>query len=305
MRIVSLLPSATETLCALGLADEIVGISHKCDFPSHITNRPRLTRSALREDLPSDEIHRRVQESAAGRARLYELDGELLATLEPDLIVTQNQCSVCAVGKNDVDEALKFNGSKAQVVVLRATRFAEVMDDIVTLGSATGREEAPTALVGRMRARLSDIQRRTAQARRPKVFCLSWFNPVMATSHWMTDLVELAGGADGLGVPGVSMPLAPERLLAYDPETIFLMPCDFGLERTIREWQQPAMQAICRDLSAVRNGRVYAVKGSLFHRPGPRLLEGVELLATLLHPLRVRHGYSEDAVRKVASWQHG
>jgi iron complex transport system substrate-binding protein len=300
MRIVSLLPSATETLCALGLADEIVGISHKCDYPGHITDRPRLTRSTLREDLPSDEIHRRVQESAAGRARLYELDSELLARLQPDLIVTQDQCSVCAVGKDDVEEAARFSGCQSRVVVLRATRFDEVMDDIGALGSATGREETAAALTGRMRMRLNELRRRTAQARRPKVFCLSWFKPLMAASHWMTDIVELARGMDGLGTPGASIPLDLDRLLAYDPETVFLMPCDFELERTVREWQSEAIQTICRDLSAVRNGRVYAVKGSLFHRPGPRLLDGVELLASALHPLRVRHGCSEDAIRKVA-----
>jgi iron complex transport system substrate-binding protein len=122
----------------------------------------------------------------------------------------------------------------------------------------------------------------------------------MAASHWMTDIVGLAGGIDGLGASdGASMPLEPARLVSYDPETIFLMPCDFGLERTIREWKD-SPQAMCGDLRAVRNGHVYAVKGSLFHRPGPRLLEGVELLASVLHPLRVRYGHSEEAIRRVA-----
>ncbi len=301
MRIVSLLPSATETLCALGLGDQIVGVSHACDYPPEIVNRPHLTRSVLSEDLPSAEIHRRVQLSAVGRARLYTLDAELLAKLEPDLIVTQNQCSVCAVGKEDVDEAVKASGCMAQTVVLRATRFAEVMEDILRLGSAAGCEETASALVARMRARLEDIRRRTAQARRPRVFCLSWFNPLMAASHWMTDIVALAGGFDGLGSgDGASTPLNADRLLAYDPEAIFLMPCDFGLDRTIKEWQDPAMQTLCSDLRAVRSGYVYAVKGSLFHRPGPRLADGVELLASVLHPLRVRRGHTAEAIRKVA-----
>ena len=301
MRIVSLLPSATETLCALGLAEQIVGISHKCDYPNHITNRPRLTRSALREDLASEEIHRRVRESAADRARLYTLDSELLASLQPDLIVTQDQCSVCAVGEDDVEPAVRLSGCQPRVVVLRATHLGEVMDDIGRLGSATGRKEAAAALIGRMQMRLNELRRRTAQARRPRVFCLSWFKPLMAASHWMTDIVGLAGGVDRLGArDGASSLLEPTRLASYDPETIFLMPCDFGLERTVREWQDQTIQTICRDLTAVRNGRVYAVKGSLFHRPGPRLLDGVELLASVLHPLRVRRGYSADAIRKVA-----
>jgi iron complex transport system substrate-binding protein len=301
MRIVSLLPSATEILCALGLSDEIVGISHKCDYPCHIANRPRLTKSALREDLPSEEIHRRVQESAKGQARLYELDNELLATLQPDLIVTQDQCSVCAIGRDDVERAIQFSACHARVVVLQAKRFGEVIDDISRLGSATGREDAAAALIGQFRVRQNELRRRTAQARRPRVFCLSWFNPLMAASHWMTEIVELAGGMDGLGAgDGASSPLDPSRLHSYEPETIFLMPCDFDLERTVREWQDPAIQATCGDLAAVRNGRVYAVKGSLFHRPGPRLLDGVELLASVLHPLRVRHGYRADAIQRVA-----
>jgi len=301
MRIVSLLPSATETLCALGLSSEIVGISHKCDYPTHIAGLPQLTRSTVREDLPSAEIHRRVQESATGQARLYELDKELLAKLRPDLIVTQDQCSVCAVGKGDVEEALDMTGCNAYVVVLRASRFGQVMDDICKLGLATGRQAEADALVGRMRMRISELRRRTAQARRPKVFCLSWFNPLMAASHWMTEIVALAGGMDGLGAgDGASSPLDTARLRSYDPETIFLMPCDFDLERTVWEWKQPEVQHACTDLSAVRNGRVYAVKGSLFHRPGPRLLDGVELLASALHPLRVRHGYNPDAIKKVA-----
>lgn len=300
MRIISLLPSATEILCALGLAEQLVGISHECDYPNHITSRPRLTRCRLREDLSSGEIHRRVQSSAAGGTNLYELDSDLLARLQPDLIVTQDQCSVCAVGRNDLKEALGLHRCNGRVVVLRATRFGEVMDDIRRLGSATGREQAAFALVARMRMRLNDLRRRSAQAGRPKVFCLSWFNPLMASSHWMTEIVELAGGVDGLGMPGASTPLDLHRLLSYDPEAIFLMPCDFGLERTVREWQDPTIQAICRDLSAVRNGRVYAVKGSLFHRPGPRLIDGVELLASVLHPLRIRCSLSGETIRRVA-----
>ena len=301
MRIASLHPSATETLCALGLGDQIIGISHACDYPPEIVDRPHLTKSLLPPDLPSGEIHHRVQESAAGRARLYRLDAELLERLEPDLIVTQNQCSVCAVGKDDVDEALRLNGSKARVVVLRATRFGEVMEDIARLGSAIGCEGAASALVAGMRARLTDVRRRTARARRPRVFCLSWFNPLMAASHWMTDLVGLAGGFDGLGArDGACTPLNADRLRSYDPEAIFLMPCAFNLERTIEEWQDPAIQSLCGDLRAVRNGCVYAVKGSLLHRPGPRLVDGVELLVGVLHPLRMRPGHTAAAIRKVA-----
>lgn len=301
MRIISLVPSATEMLCALGLAEQIVGISHRCDSPTYIADRPRLTHSVLGENLPSAEIHRRVQESMTSQSRLYELDSELMVKLRPDLIVTQDQCSVCAVGKSDVEGSIKFSGCQARVVVLRAARFGELMDDICRLGAATGRDAEAAALIKRMRLRINELRRRTAQAVRPRVFCLSWFDPLMAASHWMTEMVDLAGGLDDLGTEGrASLPLSSARLAAYDPEVIVLMPCDFGLKRTIREWQDPAVQLMCRDLTAVRNGRVYAVKGSLFHRPGPCLIDGVEMLANVLHPLRVRHAYSTEVICKVA-----
>lgn len=299
MRIVSLLPSATETLCALGLAEQIVGISHKCDFPPEIADRPRLTKSALRDDLPSEEIHRRVQESAAGRAKLYELDNELLTSLQPDLVVTQDQCSVCAVGRKDVEKVFETTRCRAQIVVLRATRFDEAMEDMGRLGIAAGCAAEAATLITRMRARLREVHRRTSQGRRPKVFCLSWFNPLMAASHWMTDIVWLAGGFDGLGAAdGTSRSLEPVRLISYNPDAIFLMPCDFTLERTIREWGR--LRAVWRDLNAVQNGHVYAVQGSLFHRPGPRLVDGVELLASALHPARAQYGHPEDSIREVA-----
>jgi len=301
MRIVSLQPSATETLCALGLADQIVGISHACDYPEEIQDRPRVSKSLLPAHLPSDEIHRRVQASAAGGRRLYAVDAEQLATLDPDMIVTQEQCSVCAVSENDVVEAVKATGCKGRILALSASRFGEVMNDVLKLGSVTNRQEEAANLVARMRMRLEDVRRRTAQARRPRVFCLSWFRPLMAASHWMTEMVSLAGGFDGLGAnDGASAPLDGTRLHSYDPEAIFLMPCGFGLKRTIRQWQNPAIQVLCSDLHAVQNGRVYAVDGGVFHRPGPRLVDGVEVLASTLHPLRVPRRYPQQIIRRVA-----
>ncbi len=301
MRIVSLLPSATETLWALCLADNIVGISHACDYPPEICDRPKVTVSLLSDDLPRDELHRRVQENASMGRSLYSVDVQKLADLEPDVVVTQEQCSVCAVGRRDVEAALRAKGVRAAVISLSAARFGEVFQDIVRLGQVTGTLEMAAELISVMRCRIESVRRKTAGARRPRVFCLSWFKPVMAASHWLTEMIRLSGGNDGLGTAdGSSRPQLPEALQRYSPEVILLMPCGLSLERTIAEWYSADVQSVCANLPATRNGRVFAVQGSMFHRPGPRLADAIEMLGSLLHPLRIRRLYGDSLVQGVA-----
>ncbi len=289
MRIVSLLPSATEIVCALGLADNLVGISHDCDYPTEIQGRPRLTRSRLRSDLPSEAIHQEVHGGAARGQSLYEIDTERLAALAPELVVTQRQCSVCAVGEADAIRALAQANSQARLLTLSASRFVEMPDDIRRVGQATRRESEAEALIERLSLRLQKTQRETQGAECPRVFCLSWFNPLMAAGHWVTEMVELAGGEDRLGARGAtSSLLEPSALEAYAPEVILMIPCGFTQERTRSEWEVVRAQPLWKNLPAVQAGKVFVVEGSLFHRPGPRLIEGVELLAGLLHPKRQR-----------------
>jgi len=284
MRIVSLLASATKILCALGLADNLVGISHECDYPTEIEDRPRLTRSRLPRDLPSEAIHQEVHGGAAPGQSLYEIDTERLAALGPELVVTQRHCSVCAAGEADAVRALARANSHARLLTLSASRFVEMPEDIRRLGRATDRECQAEELIGQMETRLDRVQQQVKELDQPRVFCLSWFNPLMAAGHWVTEMVELAGGEDGLGArAGTSTPLEIRALEAYAPEVILLMPCVFTQARTGAEWEAVRNRPVWTNLPAVRAGRVFAVEGSLFHRPGPRLVDGVELLAGMLH----------------------
>ncbi len=301
MRIVSLLPSATETLVALGLADCIVGLSHDCDYPAEICDRPRVTATLLAEALPSGEIHRIVHASASHGQTLYSIDVRRLAELEPDLVITQEQCSVCAVGRDDVELAVSHIKKRPLVLSFSATRFSEVFDDILRLGRATGSEQGAAELVSHMRWRIRTVRRRLDGARRPRVFCLSWFDPLMAASHWLTDMVWAAGGEDGLASPDDgSRRLTTEQIREYSPEIVLLMPCGISLERSVAEWRSARTASIWAELPVAERPRVFAVEGSIFHRPGPRLVDGIELLASLIHPLRFRRTYRADVVTQVA-----
>lgn len=301
MRIVSLLPSATEILCALGLVKQIVGISHACDYPPAVCNLPRVTRSLVPERLSGRKVHQFVQQKAACGESLYSIDAQMLARLQPDMVVTQEQCSVCAVGRADTEEALKSLGCRPAVLALVASQFSQVFDDIVLLGQATGASAEAAKVVAGMHRRIGGVRRRLSGVRRPRVFCLSWFDPLMAASHWLTEMVWLAGGEDGLGAgDGRSVPLSPRVLRDYAPEVVLLMPCGLALRETVAEWRSRAMADIYAGIPAVTNGRVFAVEGSPFHRPSPRLVDAIEVVGGLLHPLRLRPRLPAALVTKVA-----
>ncbi len=285
MRIVSLLPAATEMACALGLADQLVGISHDCDYPPEALERPRVTFSRLPSVESSEGIHRQVHEAAVRGESLYTIDATRLAELAPDLVLAQRQCSVCAVGESDAVRALAQIGSNGELLTFEASRFQDLPDDVRRLGRATSRETEAEALIAQMETRLDRVQQQVKELGGRRVFCLSWFNPLLAAGHWVTEMVELAGGEDGLGArSGTSTPLEIRAVEAYAPEVILLMPCGFTQARTRAEWEAVRNRPAWTNLPAVRAGRVFAVEGSLFHRPGPRLVDGVELLAGMLHP---------------------
>ncbi len=285
MRIVSLLPAATEMACALGLADQLVGISHDCDYPPEALERPRVTFSRLPSVVSSEGIHRQVHEAAVRGESLYTIDATRLAELAPDLVLAQRQCSVCAVGEPDAVRTLAQIRCNGRLLAFEASRFEDMPDDIRRLGRATGRETQAEVLIGQMETRLGMVRQQVKELDQPRVFCLSWFNPLLAAGHWITEMVELAGGEDGLGArAGTSTPLEIRAVEAYVPEVILLMPCGFTQARTRAEWEAVRNQPVWKNLPAVRAGRVFAVEGSLFHRPGPRLVDGVELLAGVLHP---------------------
>jgi iron complex transport system substrate-binding protein len=301
MRIVSMVPSATEILCALGLAKDVVGVSHDCDYPAEILSRPRLTGTTLGSDLSSYEIDQNVRASAASGHSLYVIQTELFESLHPDLVITQEQCSVCAVDRDRTVCALKSMKLNTSWLSLAATGFLGLYKDILDVGSATGRGRQAEKLVAELAARLEHVTKRTASEYHPRVFCLSWFDPVMTAGKWITQMVRLAGGDPRLGSGrGASSRIAVDQLKGEAPEVIFLLPCSFSQSRTAAEWTVVRDVSPWRDFPGVREGRVFALESSLFHRPGPRLVDGVELMAALIHPRRCSFGAELDLSRKVA-----
>jgi iron complex transport system substrate-binding protein len=294
MRIVSLLPSATEIICALGLGDSLVGVTHECDYPEAVRGRPVVTHSLLdHSESTSEEIDHAVRGQLHSGLSLYGLDRELLASLRPDLILTQALCEVCAVSYATVERAVRdvsaeFGGLAPRVLSLEPNSLGDILATIAQVGGATGAERAADAVVAALSERIERV-RAHAQAldARPRVACLEWIDPPYGPGHWLPELVALAGGTPGLGVAHAeSRRITWGDIIAFAPEVIVVMPCGFDLEQTTAE----ALRVLPRRtgwvaLPAVRGGRAYAVDGNAyFSRPGPRIVDSLELLAELIHP---------------------
>ncbi|HYZ89505.1 MAG TPA: ABC transporter substrate-binding protein [Myxococcales bacterium] len=283
MRIASLLPSATEMVCALGARAQLVGRSHECDFPEGIEEVPVLT-SARIGALPSSEaIDRAVREVLADALSIYRIDLERLRAARPDVIVTQDLCDVCAVSLDDVRAALaRLARQDIAIVNLRPMRLADIWDDVLRVADAIGRGDAGREIVASLRARVRAIARRAeAIARRPRVITIEWIAPVMIGGMWMPELVSLAGGTPLVTEPGQHAPtLDAARLAALDPEVVVVKPCGFSLSRTIEE-----LDVLRGTLPRSWSARIYLADGNAyFNRPGPRIVESLEILAACLHP---------------------
>ena len=281
MRIVSLVPHATELLFALGLGDEVVGVTHECDFPPEATRRAQITRDVLPAGLSAGEIDAAVRERTEAGAAIYELDEELLHELEPDLIVTQELCPVCAVSYDEVREVAKSIATCPKVIALDPKTFGETMGDIRTIAQATKSQEAALDLVARQRARVDQVKIAVKDAPRRTVVALEWFDPVYIAGHWTPQLVELAGGIDVLGFPGErSERMGWDAIRAAEPEVVLCIPCGYDGPRAAEEAERFA-----DELRSVGAREVVAVDASAyFSRPGPRLVDGLETLAHALHP---------------------
>lgn len=286
MRICTLLPSATEIAFALGLGDSVVAVSHECDFPAGAREKPVVVRGRIdSETLTSREIEDMVQQQLSRGESIYGLDLELLRRINPGLIITQGLCDVCAVGYDDVMAAAGTLQPPARVLSLSPGSLGEVLRDITRVGNATGTSEQAEALVETLQERVGRIHAQVPQGRpRPRVACLEWLDPLYAAGHWVPEMVELAGGRDVMAVkhePSARVSL--DALVEAAPEVMVLMPCGFDERRTLKEWEPlkdlPAWQAI----PAVADERVFAVDGSkYFNRPGPRLVDGLEILAEII-----------------------
>lgn len=281
MRIVSLVPHATELLFALGLGDQVIAVTHECDHPQEARALPHITANALPDGLSPREIDAAVRERTERGEAIYTLDEDLLRDLEPDLIVTQALCPVCAVSYDDVVAVAARIPTKPKVIALDPKTLGEALGDVRTIAAATGRHEAGVELIRRASQRIDRVRLAVRGAPRPRVAALEWFDPIFAAGHWTPQLIEYAGGEDVLGMPGEhSEQHAWEELAAARPEIVVAMPCGYGAELARLE----ALNFADR-LAQLGARRVVAVDAAAyFSRPGPRLVDGLELLAHILHP---------------------
>jgi iron complex transport system substrate-binding protein len=302
-RIVSFLPSATEMACALGLGDRLLGITHECDYPPEITGKPIVVRNVLPiESMSQSEIDSAVTQRLRDGLSLYRVDETLMREIAPDLILTQDLCQVCAPSGNEVSQLLKALPTSPQILWLTPKCLEQIFDNLRDLGEATGRAQTAEALIAEGRIRLERIETAARMApSRPRVFCMEWIDPVYCSGHWVPEMVRIAGGIDSLGREGADSVRIPwQDVLRWEPEVLIVMPCGFGLEKAADQARQLSTYPGWADLPAVRDSRVYAVDAnSYFARPGPRVVEGTELLAHLLHPDRFAWSGPPNAFRRL------
>ena len=283
MRIVSLVPAATEIACALGAADELVAVTHDCDHPARVRDLPRITRSTIAPGSDSAQIDAQVRSAAAAGESTFHLDQAALQAARADVLLGQTLCAVCAV---TLDQLPATTAGGPAVVPLDGESIEGILNDIGRVANALGRPAAGTALVAELRSRLDRVARSVAGLPRPSVVCLEWLAPLFNGGHWVPEQVAWAGGIDLLGAAGArSREVGWPELLMAQPEVLLVMPCGFDAARAVRESETLVQRAEWRALRAVAAGRAYALDGNAyFSRPGPRVVDGVELLASLLHP---------------------
>ena len=287
MRICSFLPSATETLYELGACDSVAGVTFECDFPPEAKTKPVIVHTRLRHSEDPAEIDRQVSEFVARGESLYEVDQAAVQAIEPDLIITQDLCHVCAASPGDLGSALATLARKPEVLSLNPRSLGDVWKDILSIGRAIGRISQARMLVAELEGRVSAVAKAVSDSPdRPHVACLEWLDPPFVAGHWVPEMVAWAGGVDVFGkATKPSFRTTWADVLKENPEVIIIMPCGYGLEAAVKECTAMTLPEGWDSLQAVRNGRVFAVdSSSYFSRPGPRLAAGVEILASILHP---------------------
>lgn len=302
-RIISLLPSATEMVCALGCGRQLVGRSHECDYPVEVTSLPVCTESKLLPNATSRQIDDQINNLLGASLSIYRLNTRLMQELKPNLIITQSQCDVCAASEADVAKALgNWPGSPPQILSLTPHRLADMWEDMRRVAAVLGVSEHGREVLRPLKNRCVDVIEKSCLLSRPSVACIEWLDPLMGAGNWVPELVELAGGKSLFGETGKHTgKLRWDELCAADPDVILAMPCGFGLARTRSEIASLLQKPGWGDLKAVRKRRVFACDGSAyFNRPGPRLVESLEILAEILHPEKFHFGHESKAWQKLA-----
>jgi len=301
LKICSLLPSATEIAFALGLADQIVAVSHECDYPPEASNRPVLTKSAIHQKIHrSLEVDREVEQRGGD---IYEIDEKLLEKLKPDLILTQELCHVCAVSYTKVKEAARVLDADTKIVSLEPTNLEEIVDNILLVGRMTDKVTQAEKLSSQMLARIERVKEKTEKIEhRPRVFFMEWLQPPWVGGHWIPQMVDSAGGLDGLGRLGQpSHRIGWDEVVEYKPEIIVLSPCGFDAGQVMEEAHLLASYEGWEKIPAFQSSRIYAVNASAyFSRSGPRIVDGLEILAHIIHPVLFPQNPDPESIRIVA-----
>ena len=297
-KIISLLPSATEIVCALGLQQNLVGRSHECDYPEGVKHLPVCSDANMAHNLSSLEIDKKVKEILTDALSVYTVDREKIKQLAPDVVITQAQCEVCAVSLKEVEAALdNFLDKNTQIVSLQPGSLGEIFNSITEVATALNVQDRAVVLIEELQERVDIVRHKLKFIdARPTVACIEWMEPMMVSGNWIPELVALAGGASILAEPGKHSPYIDwVDIRLADPEIIVLMPCGFAIERTMKEISIILEQPGFADLRAVKNNRIYIVDGNqYFNRPGPRIVDSIEILAEIINPKQFFFGYEGE-----------
>lgn len=285
-RIVSFLPSATEILYELGVGDQVLAVTHECNYPAEAKSKPKVIHSSFDpQKMTSHEIDNKVVELVQAKKDIYILDEQVLKKANPDLIVAQGICEVCSPYTKEINRAVSILQGKPEVLILDPRNLDDILQNIIQIGTKVGKKKEAQELVTKLQARISKVKD-TKKGALPKVLCLEWLDPLFTAGHWVPQMVELAGGINGISNTGdQSRRMVLGEAVKFDPEIIVLMPCGFDLDRTILEYEKLAENKIWRKMRAVKESEVYAVNANeYFSKPGPRTVTGLEILAKIINP---------------------
>lgn len=293
-RIISLIASSTEIVCALGMQNNLVGRSHECDFPPTVKELPQCTAPKFKTDGTSYEIDQRVKAIVQEGLSVYRVDADKLEALKPTHIITQDQCQVCAVSLSDVENAVcDIVSTHPQIVSLKPNSLADIWNDIKQVGVALGVADRSRKLIESLQSRMNSIKAKCTDLPHPTVACIEWIDPLMAAGNWMPELIEMAGGVNLFGEAGKHSPwMKWEDVVAKDPDIIIVTPCGFDVARTLQEMHLIEGKPGFKDLTAVKSGSTFVADGNqYFNRPGPRVVESLEIMAEMLHPKSFQFGH--------------